>query len=434
MRREVRGWLGTDPTNSLKVGIAGLAATSLTANVVGLGSGICLARALATHGRGEYQLATLYWALVPGTLCLSLSTLIAAQAPDLGSSRGWYTRRGLAFVAIGFLVALALAPLDLMPSRVLLILGLGALGYMVSDLVQGRMRQLGDFRSLARFRLIDMAGSSALIICFFLAGRLSVATATFALVATTAAAVFWSLPRLHLRRDGDVPALAATAIRSVHGATLLRIVTSWSNQLAVVAVLGTSSLGVYAVAGSVAAQFAILPAALGTVGFAAATRDTVDAGRRLERTLRVLISTAALGAIGVWLVGPTFFSAVFGHAFTPAGHVAALLTLNAACEGSLLVMENYLIVRIGPSVALRNRLIGLPSLALSAPIFLVTESLFAAALIPIGMNLSSAVMAGWRLQKVGQLRPLAIVLPGSRSSDAGDEAGPRPSRWRRRDH
>jgi len=256
-----------------------------------------------------------------------------------------------------------------------------------------------------------MAGSSILIAVFFVAGILTLETATFALVVTTMGAVLLSSRKLLLTSDGASPRIPFRSILQVHGGTLIRIAASWTDQLAIIFIVGSAGLGVYAVAGGIAAQFAVLPAALGAVGFVAASRDAADGVRRLETMLGLLAWIALIGALVVWVVGPMFFSLVFGLSFVGAGHIAAMLTINAGLAGLLFVMENYLIMRRGAKSVLSTRLMGLPTLALTLPVFWWGGSLILAAFIPISMNLVSVLVAGKRLHSSGALDFRSVLLP-----------------------
>ena len=387
--------------------------SNLGANVLGLASGICMARALGSSGRGLYQYAALYWALVPGISCLSLGTLIAADARAGPSSLSWYRRSAIRFTVIGVVVAPIMWLVGPLRWPMVLVLALGAPGYMTSDLAQGRLRQRGMFDRLSWFRWIDMGGSSVLIVGLFVSGHLTVLTATVALVATTVVASGGSVSGLGLRRNAPRPHVERGTVGLVHGSTLLRVLTSWTDQLTVGILLGQAALGVYAVAGSMAAQFAVLPAAIATIGFKASQKDESDGGRRLVASLRIT-AWAAVGGIGITaVVGPGFFDVVFGREFRSAGYIAAPLVVSAGLAGMLMVMETYLISLQHAGLAIRGRLWSLLGLAVTVPFVVLTRSIIVAVAIPVFMNGLPCLVDGRRLQVLGALRVRDVLKPPS---------------------
>lgn len=393
----------------LASGARDLIATNLLANLLGLASGVCMARGLGAEGRGTYQIALLYWGLCPGLLTLSLGTMLAAR-PEPSLQRGWFLRQAGFFTAAGCLLAAVLPALTSLDGRQALLLAAGAPGFMTTDLVAGRLRQRGDFRNLAVFRLVDTGGGAALIVGLFASGLLTVDSAIAALTGSTILAVLAVSLRLNLSRHHVPIRLPLRQVVTVHSATVLRILATQGDLVLVAVLLGQADLGRYAVAASLAAQFGILPAAIAPVMFRSDLRSD-GSTKHAEAALQLLGLLAGLGAVACLLLGPSFFTNVFGPGFRDAGAVASLLVVSAGLAGMVLVLEAVAVARGYPSLTLTSRLQSIPILMLFAVLLVKWPDPRVAALGPVATNACSLTILLRTSTSLGLLDVRRLLKP-----------------------
>lgn len=375
-----------------------------------------MARTLGPEGRGEYQVAAILWAVIPGVLTLSLGTVIAFQR-QLPRGR-WSLTWAFAFSLAGSAAVAALLFARVVGTQIGLPLLALSVGFMSSDLLQGNLRRKNMFGSLAAYRWIDVGGGSVGIVVLALIGVLSPATATVALCLSTVLAVIagtWLSARKPNRDIGPFP---WRVVPPVHGATLLRMATTWTGQLVVVATLGLGPLGIFAIASSVATQFTILPSAVSTVLLRVAAEDRGRGARALAQSISLVLWAGFLAAVLLAFVGSFLFEIIFGGDFSKAGSVAALLTIGATTNGLILLLESYLLGSGRFASGLKARLLFLPSAVLVLPIVILSKNLYATALFDTATNLATLIALVFLSAKQAELSFVSLLLP------------PRPTRVR----
>lgn len=398
-------------------GLIHLTSSNIGANVLGFASGILMARILGPEGRGEYQTAALIWAVVPGLLTLSLGTSLSIQ--PVMPRPSWLVRQAALFTVAGATLVGMLAVLGMIPLWMAVILILTAVGYMSSDLMQGVLRRQEHYGKLAAYRWFDVGGGALAIGVLAVSGALTTRTAVAALCLSTVAAVVFALfASRRASREKPWGHFEWHGVANIHLGTVVRVLSSWTDQLVIAATLGTASLGLYAIGNSVAVQFLILPSAINTVLLRHAHASSERGLIALKAFIGALFWSALACSLLLALAGPWVFGLVFGPAFAESGRVAALLVLASLFAGLLLISETFLIAQGGAAFAAKARLTALPALALSAVVLVFAPNMFVAAAIPISANL------------VPLLVVLRRIAHASDSSFSSFFAFPRPGAFR----
>lgn len=381
--------------------ITQLLASNLGANVLGFVSGVVMARFLGAEGRGAYQSAAMFWAIVPGVLTLSAGTALVLHSKR--PSAMWFATVAIAFSLLGSSTAWAAYALGILSLPVALILACTSLGYMSSDLCQGVLRQKKMYGPLSNYRWIDVGGGALLVIAFALAGVLTVETAVLALCLSTIAAVTLAWYRgFREPSAGLAGKFSWKFLPSIHGGTLLRIGTGWADQIAIGMFLGLGPLGVYAIATSLATQFTILPSAMNTMLLRAAAESKDQGFRLLQVFCQVCIWSGLAASLLFALVAPPVVRAIFGNDFAASATVAAILIVGTILSGLILLFETYLIAQHEVNYTVMARASTLPGLAVGIFAFAINPNLFLGALIPVVAN----VVPLWVLiRKVRQASP-----------------------------
>ena len=379
-------------------GLLHILSSNVGANVAGFASGVVMARVLGPEGRGLYQTGALLWALVPGILSLSLGTAVAISVRR--PPRAWYLKTSAILTVAGMLIFWALYCVGLIPMWMAIVFSSTALGFMTSDLVQGALRRSERYGALAAFRWIDVGGGAAVVVLLAAFGSLTPITAVIALCSTTLVAV--AVSTLQLARSQDVDSTSQfrwDGVASIHSGTILRIFSSWTDQLLIAALLGPAALGLYAIANAVATQFLVLPAAVNTVLLRQAHVSAERGLSALKSFTGALFWTALLASSVFFVFGHIFFGLIFGEAFSSSGRIAAGLVFASLFAGLLLMAETYLIARGDARFAASARLWSVPALLVSGTILAVTRDLTLAVIVPISANVVPFILILLRISK-----------------------------------
>lgn len=381
-------------------GTAKLVASNAGTNVLGLFSGIALARGLGPSGRGEYQTVVLIYTLVPAFCNLNIGTVIAST--PLGSPLPVRSFRRLALwlVMLGSVAAGTAALGCGVGTPIVLVLISSSIGFMTSDVTQGILRRHSDFARVALMRWLDVGGSSLAMVVLFVLNVLNVTTAAVALVSTTVVAVLvgWWRARSMVAKEAARGEIERAQVGLVHASSSVRSFTSYIDQITVGAAVGASGLGQYALAANLARQMNIIPAALATVAFQMARRDESDDKDRGSFVLRMILLMSMVVGVAAWFGAPRIFRIVFGSGFEASGRVAAVLVVSVGLNGLLEVLETMLIGLGKPAVPLRCRLFALVTLLGTVPLLFHVRTPIAATVIAVSMAivgvLSCLVLSG----------------------------------------
>jgi len=400
----------------------GLIVSGFGTNLLGLLSGVVLARALGPSGRGVYQYAVLFYGLAPLLFSLSLGTVFAAsKTVDAALLRGSVaTLLVVSTITAG--LALLLEPAGL-PRIAAIALAIAAPGYIMSDSAVNLALRQGRVRLVTLARWCDMGGSSVLVVALFVIHQLTVTTACFALVATTAftTLVLW-LQVWPGRPLAPPPSLWSRRrfVSTLHAKNLLGAGTLYIDQLLVALFLTHSEIGRYAVALSLSRQVSTLGALAAPLTLEWARRDRADGAFRIETLTRCLVWWTILAALGVGIFGELFFRYVFGGAYASSGKLATLLVTAAGGSGLLQVLEAYLTGLGRPDVALRSRLSSAPIVVALVVLVLLRPGAYMFALVAVGASIGPTIQdlawlqsngalrlrAAWQIPSLQDLRPL----------------------------
>ncbi len=399
--------------SGLLSGTVKLVVSNAGTNVLGLLSGIALARGLGPSGRGEYQVSVLIYTLVPAILNLNIGTVVASTPLESPLPVRNIRRLVTILVLIGTVAAGTAAFACGLQRPVLLVLMCSAIGFMTSDVTQGILRRHSQFSRVALMRWLDVGGSSLAIAVLFIIGKLSVVTATVALVGTTIIAVVvgWRRARPMVAGETARSELERGRVALVHGSSAVRSLASYIDQISVGAAVGAAGLGQYALAANLARQISIIPAALSTVTFQMARRDGDDNRDRASFVLRMILLMALSVGIVAWFLAPMIFGRVFGSGFSAAGRVAAVLVVSVGINGLLEVLETILIGLGRPEVPLRCRLLGLTTLLVSVPFLFHARSPVAATAVAGSMSIVALSSCLFLSGRGGGPSPRSVLIP-----------------------
>lgn len=360
---------------------------NVVANLIGLASGIALARALGPDDRGEYQVAVLCYGLLPVVLGLGLSTLTANSDPALPRPLHSVLRVCLLLSAGGALASAVLGASFHLRLCALATLTIGALGFMSLDVYHGIFRRHRRYEQLVWMRLIDGGGTSVGIVLLFASGFLSVEGATIFLVFPALALVALLARDVErLAASEEVRPRASGELRATYGANVLRTTGMYSDQIAVLVVLSHRELGIYALAFALAHQLMVIPAGIIALGPEAARRDTADGGIRVQRAVRWTVALGIASSVACLLFGRWFFATIFGDGFTEAGVVASVLLFGVALQGASSILEVAVQANGAPHYAIRARVLGHMFGIAPLLFFLVSPTVQAATLISLGIS------------------------------------------------
>jgi len=326
-------------TSRVAVSLGGSAATQL----LGVITGILLARGLAPEGRGALAAMVLWPTVVVmvgdlglgnafayfsarqpqaarsmmATACRSALIWSAFLAP-LGAGVSWIALHaaGVHDVGLGVLLAVTFIPAAL-------------LSRFIAGVLQGQS-MFGRFYAV---RLSMSAGIALVLVGLFLTSSLTLASAVGAYLFGLAAMSVLSLALVvwfrRTRRDGESPEaphrheLLRYGLRSLPG-SLYPVEALFLDQMLVVLFLGPRELGLYVAALAFTSLVRLMAHAIGTAALPAvaaqhATRDQKATGNRYLLLALTLLTPIALGlcaALGILV--PALFGKEFQDAVAPA--------------------------------------------------------------------------------------------------------------------
>lgn len=337
----------TTPDTTSRRGAPGVhaivfSALTLTVNLL---TGVLIARALDTAGRGEVTAILQAPLLLGAALGLGCGTAVAyhlsrhpADGPRLLGT--WLVM--LVPIGIGALAAgLLLVPV-LMAAQTEEAVRLGRL-YVVTivlvvlaELTYGLLLGHQDFLVYLAIVFAHPAATAIAYLALWAAGAFSVesAVATSAIVSVAGTAIAFA--RLLTKQGFGRPSLAIGrstlwyGVRS-HGTSLGGQVNTRLDLLIMPAILAASSVGLYAVATSVSWIVVSFSALLGTVVMPAAARRGAEGHRTVITALHAILLISALIALVLGLAGDLAVRLVYGASFADS-----VLPLQILLPGSVL--------------------------------------------------------------------------------------------------
>ena len=347
---------------------------TITGSGLALLSGPALARGLGVVERGQFQVISLIYSLLPEVLGISQAVALASAKPRGTSFLGWPFLCSIATWPVAALGVIALAHSHILVASRPIILLL-ALLYPITlfmQLLKGLLQQHHLFTELAVARFVDVSGSTVIMLALFAVGILAIRSATWALLIPEVAAIVIAVS--FLRRFGPVkirlgPDWGATAAFGLryHPSKLLYLVIAYADQCYVVVRYSARDLGIYAVGVAVSAIGTLVPGALQQVATPVMGRlETADNAASTTGFRSVIRLTIVLGMALVFsyaLVAPVLIPTLFGQAFKDAWPVGLLLLSSSCVNGISLVLEGALAgIRHAKSVIL-SRCLGLFGMA-----------------------------------------------------------------------
>jgi O-antigen/teichoic acid export membrane protein len=345
--------------------VASTAATNLLVQVLGVVSGILLARMLGPHGRGELAIVLL-WPAIIGAVCLfGTESEISRRGsvdstPDrrLSTAAVWIALiYGSTAVAAGVLMLPWLLPGD---KRYLV--GLATIAMMVVPATMLNtllyMLELGraqyDLYSKTRLGFAVLYIGLLLGIYFFIQPTVSVVIGAY-----VAATVLWAGVTLivaHWGREQASPrvtiaesATVMTTALPFAGSTIIQIAFNQLPQILLVALTDTRAVGLYAVALAVSSAHGSFGNAMAKVSFANTARAAAGGSMGwFAGQYRFLIIIYLLISLLMMALGPPLVPLIFGEGFResaallfwliPATTLAALTqVLDHALRGTSVV-------------------------------------------------------------------------------------------------
>jgi O-antigen/teichoic acid export membrane protein len=366
--------------------VASTAATNMLVQVLGVVSGILLARMLGPHGRGELAIVLL-WPGIIGAVCLfgteseisRRGSIDPTRDRRLSTAAVWIAFiYGSAAVAVGMLLLPWLLPGD---KRYLLGLAMVAMlvvpATMLNTLLY--MLELGraqyDLYGRTRLGFALLYIALLLGIYFF-----TQPTVSFVIGAHIGATVLWTgavLFMAHWRSEKSFPggatfadsAAILTAALPFAGSTMIQIACNQLPQILLVALTDTRAVGLYAVALAVSSAHAGFGNAMAKVSFASTAR--VAAGGSMgwfAGQYRSVVIIYLLISLLMMALGPPLVPLVFGEGFRDSAAFLFWLIPATTLAALSQVLDHALRGRGVVSVGIRARVVSGAVLVLLAMI------------------------------------------------------------------
>jgi O-antigen/teichoic acid export membrane protein len=204
---------------------------------------------------------------------------------------------------------------------------------MVTDLMRGLLEGMRRFAWVGAVRLILFGVQSGGYVGLWFSGKLSVASATYTMLAAIAASMILSLVAVWRElapswnpRLSEFRSTLRYGVRDYPG--ILTEFANWRmDSLMLVGIASSTSVGLY----SVALRLADITSTLaGSVGDAllpevAATKDAGEATRAVTRSLRLTLCAHLLILIPLWIAAPYILRFAYGAGFVEVTNVLRLL-------------------------------------------------------------------------------------------------------------
>ena len=421
--------------NNLNAKFAGQIAftfgTAIFVSILGMVSGILLARLLGPEGRGEFAAVQIWGSFFATLALMGLSeSVLYFSAQDPGRARQYWVSGTLFALVMGFPILLMgyfILPLllrtqsqeivDITRWYMVGLFVLFAIGWMPLMVLQG-LRQFPQWNALRTLPYIGWLG--ALLFCMlflqdvtpgFLALGYLVANA-FMVIVTVMVAMY------------IVPGPAAINLRAwpamaQYGAPLMlaRIPQSLVQkgrlgQLVVAAVLPPQALGLFAVAVAWGSVVDLIPNVIGQV-LIPRVAATLEQGERILETARgIRLGVLLLAGFCALLMAtaPLAIPILFGDAFQAAVSTAIIVVLAGGASGVRTVTGNALQGWGQPKEVLNAQLIGIGATTFFLALFIRFGIVGAAIAILIG-EIIAATLLLMRLSKLTQTPVSIYVMP-----------------------
>lgn len=313
--------------------------------MVNLLTGILIARALDTDGRGEVTAILQAPLLLGAALGLGCGTAVAyylSRHPDDGPRLLSTWLLMLVPIGITALVAgLALVPV-LMSAQTDETIRLGRLYVItivlviIAELTYGMLLGHQDFLFYLALVFAHPAATAVAYVALWAAGAFSVESAVVTSAIVSVAGTAIAFGRLLSVHGLGAPSLAIGrstlwyGVRS-HGTSLGGQVNTRLDLLIMPAILAASSVGLYAVATSVSWIVVSFSGLLGTVVMPAAARQGTDGHRTIITALHAILAISGLIALVLGLAADVAVRLVYGASFADS-----VLPLQILLPGSVL--------------------------------------------------------------------------------------------------
>jgi enterobacterial common antigen flippase len=410
--------------------------TTIAIQVVGLATGVVIARLLGVEGRGELTTIVL-WSLAVaqlGDLGLPLAT--AYQAARDGRRVHALVANAVVLTAGQWVVLAALGSLAInlalggghdrrLVTMALLFLLCHLPLYLLERYLTAVTQGTGDFRWFNLIRLSTPVGQGAGLLALVVLDNVTVAAVAASILGANllAAAVAVLACRRLLRRSGRPrprPDLAlaresiAYGVRG-HLGNLTPVDTMRLDLLVVTAVLGTVDAGLYSVAASAAVIVRTHATALGMVVMpaVAAGRDRAGQHQVLASFTRLTLLLSVAAAVVVWVFARPLVAAVYGQAFVPAIPALRILVLGIVAASLRQVVGDGLRglgKPLGATVSeMASWVVGAAALVVLVPLAGLTGAALAVSLSYVA---ALALVLGFARRAGLSLRELLAVRPG----------------------
>lgn len=309
----------------VKKAIALTFSTRLLASLLGMGTGILIARLLGPTGRGEYFLAITIIGMAQqfGALGLHSSNVYQVAAnhelfPRLATNSllvSWFV--GIA----GFPILLLTLPrffpsVDLLMA-VLIALAVGPSLYylLMSNLLLGvdRVKQFNGFELLSRLYPLFFIG--VFLVFSDLTPRMAVVASVLALLASAMVVAYFAQPRQRLKMDWPLFKGAINYGLRAYLAAILGFMLSRAGGLLLGLQDKVVEVGHLSVALQLADFMIMLPATVGLILFPKLVGKTQGRGQLTLSVVKILAGLMAVGCVMAWLLADLLIPLVFGDDF-----------------------------------------------------------------------------------------------------------------------
>lgn len=406
--------------------VASFGASALI-QLVGVLTGVLLARALGPEARGELAAAVLWFVLLTELLSLGLLQANTYEAARDPSSAG-----RLAVTSVALSVALGLATIGI----AFLLLPITMQGYSAEAIESARLLALsaplslgalfliGVLNGLERFKafhlmrvLYVLVAAVGLLVVAVTSG-LTVRSAILCYVAGNAVTFVAAIGLLANERHGSLLPTAQTARALIgfgarsHTSKVATIMNERLPQVVISIAFGAVDLGLFVVALTLRSVVVLVGQSTALVVLPVIARAESDDERREVSRLLVSVSflATALVAVPLVTVAPQLIDAFFGSAFAGASDVARVLLLAGVLASTNRVLEGVLqgVGRpLDPGLA---EAVALVLTALGLGVFLPTLGLLGAGLASlIAYVVSLAFMLRWTARAL-ELPPASLLI------------------------
>jgi O-antigen/teichoic acid export membrane protein len=396
------------------------AATSLI-QLLGVASGVLLARGLGPSSRGELA-AVIIWPAalaalgsmgIPDAVTVRTSLRAVPGGRVLGTSLLLSLIQSAALV----LLALALLPLFLRNQTAETVeLALVFLAFIPLNL--GSLALLAYLNGAGRYRSFQVLRTSVFVLVtaalasLIAADRLTVESAALAYLGANLAVLIAAAAAVVRSRPGRLGADRLTArdllgfgLRS-HVGNVASLLNERLDQLVISAFLAPTLLGYYVIAVTMSSAVTAVGSTVAIVAMPVVARmvDTEEVLPTIRRYLRITLGAAGAAAVLCFALAPSLIELLFGPGFRPATDAARVLLVAAVALSSVRVLSAVLRALGRPLSASVGDVLGLLTTVATLPVLLVGLGITGAALASL---VAYTVSLAWLLRSVASL----LVVP-----------------------